>query len=68
MFGGRQFLFGLILGGLSYAFFQTKDGRRLVSQTAKALSNLGQDTVTHEVHDDSRKSDDDSRESGMRGA
>ena len=66
MFGGRQFLLGLILGGLSYAFFQTEEGRRFISQTAKALANNRQNNTTHEVTYDARKGDGDSRESDSR--
>ena len=60
MYGGRQFLFGLILGGLSYAFFQTEEGRRLVGQVAQTLSSMGQNKPVIEVPNDSRKGNDDS--------
>lgn len=61
MYGGRQFLFGLILGGLSHAFFQTEEGRRLVAQMVQTLSSMGQNKPIIEVPDgDSRKGDGDS--------
>lgn len=63
MYGGRQFLLGLILGGLSYAFLQTAEGRKLISQLSQTLSAMGQDNREIEVVNDSRKSDGDSGKS-----
>lgn len=61
MYGGRQFLFGLVLGGLGLAFIQTQEGKQLLKQVANAFVNMQKTEKDKEISDgDSRKVDEDS--------
>lgn len=61
MYGGRQFLFGLALGGLGLAFIQTQEGKQLLKQVANAFVNMQKTEKDKEISDgNSRKVDEDS--------
>lgn len=61
MYGGRQFLFGLVLGGLGLAFIQTQEGKQLLKQVANAFVNMQKTEKDKEISDgNSRKVDEDS--------
>lgn len=62
MYGGRQFVFGLLLGGLGIAFAQTKDGRQMIGKAAQALSCAVQHTINTANSGDEKERQNDARE------
>lgn len=69
MFGGRQFFMGLLLGGLGFAFAQTREGRQLLDRLAqtfvldeqpKTVSAVPATGEEKDIRHDARESDENS--------
>lgn len=57
MYGGRQFLMGLLLGGLGVAFARTAEGQRLLESCVQSLTRQANQQTQNTIVMDGEKKD-----------